>query len=294
MKILITGSSGFLGSALVESLLENAENHLILLQRRTINSNKIKRHKCNCKIIKYNENYDIEELVIKANPDIIIHTACSYGRKGESIIQMLDVNLKLGLSILQAIKRSPKKVVFINTNTVLAKNMNLYALSKNNFAEWGKMISSESDGKIKFINVLLQHMYGPYDDVGKFPTYIIKSCLNNVAEINLTNGLQLRDFIYIEDVVSAYRLLVDRADEVESESDVEIGSGEALNIREFVQAIHRITNSKTKLNFGILPCRENEQMEYKANTDKIKSLGWTPKFNLEQGLKKTIEQELKR
>jgi nucleoside-diphosphate-sugar epimerase len=134
-------------------------------------------------------------------------------------------------------------------------------------------------------------MYGPSDDPSKFTTHVLNTCHRNEPTLKLTPGEQKRDFIYIDDVVSAYSTLIEQRTKLSIVVDIEVGSGIAPTIREFVLSIHKLTASKTELQFGALPYRPNEPMYLKADISQMKSLGWQPKFNLELGLRRTLELE---
>lgn len=140
---------------------------------------------------------------------------------------------------------------------------------------------------MKFCNIKLEHMYGPGDDESKFTSYIINSCSKNEPEIKLTPGEQKRDFIYIDDVVFAFQLLLNHKQDKAFE-EYELGSGEPVTIREFVETAHRLTKSRSVLQFGALSYRENEVMHSSANVEALKALGWEPRNNLVDGLKKII------
>jgi nucleoside-diphosphate-sugar epimerase len=170
-------------------------------------------------------------------------------------------------------------------------NVSLYSLSKHQFAEWGRTLAHQSSGNLRFVNVQLQHMYGPGDDASKFTTHVLQTCKRNAPELDLTSGEQRRDFIYIEDVVSAYCVLAEQRGQLETVCDIEVGSGIAPTVREFVEIAHRLTSSRTQLNFGCLPYRPNEAMLCQASIGKMQALGWEPRFDLHAGLKKTIELE---
>ena len=135
----------------------------------------------------------------------VVHTATCYGRNRETPLEVFEANLKFPLDLLEKAALFSTDT-FFNTDTILYKYLNGYSLSKHQFVEWGKQYADEH--KIKFCNIKLEHMYGPGDDDSKFTTYVINSCLNNVPEVKLTLGEQERDFIYIDDVVSAYQLLL--------------------------------------------------------------------------------------
>ena len=107
-------------------------------------------------------------------------------------------------------------------------------------------------------------------------------------------GEQRRDFIYIEDVVSAYATLVDKCNQIETGFfEIEVGSGIAYTVREVVETAHKMTNSRTKLLFGAMPYRTNETMHCQADITQMIKLGWLPQYDLNSGLKKTIEVEFK-
>ena len=290
MRILLTGASGFLGSALAINLHE-AGYQLSLLLRQTSKLDRLNNLAGDFDICRCATAADIDAFVTRTKPDVVIHTACAYGRQGETPSQILDANLRLGLVLHQALLRLVRPVTFINTGTVLMPNVSLYALSKHQFAEWARTLSQQSLGRVSFVNVLLQHMYGPGDDASKFTTHVLQTCNRNAQELDLTAGEQRRDFIYIDDVVSAYRVLTEQRDQLEAVCDIEVGSGVAPPVRKFVETVHRLTCSRTQLNFGRLPYRPNEAMFCQANIIRMQALGWNPRFDLSAGLKKTIELE---
>lgn len=117
--------------------------------------------------------------------------------------------------------------------------------------------------------------------------------LHEVDFIDLTLGEQKRDFIYIDDVVEAFMTLVNFSFDVPNNLyRYEIGTGKNIEIREFVQTVKTMTGNKvTRLNFGMLPYRENEIMESHVDISMLSRLGWQPQISLVEGLKYTIDQE---
>ena len=271
--------------------LQQAGHQLTLLLRPSSNLDKLNVLEYRFDIGRCATDDEVDALVKRTSPDVIIHTACAYGRQGETPTQILDANVRLGLVTLQASLNSGQPVTFINTGTVLMSNVSLYALSKHQFSEWGRTIVQQSQGNLRFVNVQLQHMYGPGDDGSKFTTNVLQACQRNVPELDLTPGDQRRDFIYIDDVVSAYRALIEQRDQLEAACDIEVGSGVAPTVREFVETAHRLTSSRTQLNFGRLQYRSNEPMLCQADISQMQKLGWQPRFDMNAGLKKTIELE---
>jgi CDP-paratose synthetase len=292
LNILITGAGGFLGSALARRLGEM--NHQVsLLLRKSTRLYRLQNLSA-FRIGRCESDPEINEFISNACPDVVIHTACCYGRGGESPLQIIDSNIWFGMVLLKAIKSLEKKVSFINTGTVLSKDVSLYALTKIQFEELGSYISNASNQRLQFINLKLQHMYGPGDDASKFTSYVINSCKSHVPKLPLTLGEQKRDFIYIDDVVDAYVKILDNVTILNEQQQIELGSGTAPRIRDFVEIAHKLTSSKTELLFGQIPYRENDAMSMVANIDALKVLGWLPKFDIEAGIKKTIEMDAMR
>ncbi len=288
-NLLMTGATGFLGSNIIKRLVKENYN-VIVLKRSFSDTWRINDIVENIKF--YNiDHAKLEDIFYKNRIDVIVHCATDYGRRDIEPLSLIQANLTLPLHILELGKKN-KVNCFINTDTILDKRVSYYSLSKNQFREWLEMYAKE----MVCINVALEHFYGPYDDTTKFVSYIIDSILNNVKKIDLTEGNQERDFIYIDDVVSAFMAIIKNTDKLKKGFlKYEIGTGQPITIRKFVELVKNIAgNHRTTLNFGIIPYRENEIMKSKADIDEICKLNWEPQFTLEEGLSQTIHTERSR
>lgn len=284
--ILLTGGTGYLGSNILKALLEKDYN-IILLKRSFSNTFRITSYLN--KIIFYDiDKIDCKKIFEENKIDIILHCATDYGRKGRGDIHTLEANLLLPLRLLEMGKEYHIQS-FINTDTILDKRINSYSLSKRQFKDW--LLSYKND--LICVNVALEHFYGPKDDKTKFFSYILHNLIHEVDKIELTKGEQKRDFVFIDDVVSAFMLILENINGFQKKFyNFEIGSNEVISIKEFVEMIKKILkNKKTMLDFGALPYRENEIMECVADTIEIKKLGWCSKYSLEEGIRKTIDSE---
>lgn len=289
-SILLTGATGFLGSYLLKGLLENTDYGIIILKRSFSDIFRIEDLLKNPRVKVYDvDNNKLEKVFEENEIETIIHCATNYGRKKESVFEIINSNFMFPLTLLElAVDNGVKN--FINTDTTIDKNVNFYSLSKKQFLDWLREFSS----KIKTINMQLEHFYGPFDSDTKFPTFIIHQLLKNVDNINLTKGEQKRCFVYVEDVVNAFLTVIKNIDIIDKQfNNFEVSSEENIAIKDFVLLAKELTgNSHTKLNFGALDYRENELMESKTDIFAMKRLGWYPKVGLRKGLQKLIDSEV--
>lgn len=283
--ILLTGATGFLGSHLAHALLSKG-HEVKALKRRESSLSRLQdiHHEISWHCVDARE--DLRDDIF-SDVNFVVHAAGAYGRQGEPFKQLIETNVLFSLKVLDCAIRSGTRS-FINAGSCLPRGTDPYALSKAQFTEWGKMSIRRS--ATQFVNIQLEHMYGPGDDETKFVDRIVDSCLRNESEIKLTSGSQQRDFIYISDVVDAFLTLLENPVQGESSYvDLPLGSGETIAIRELVELIHQLTDSKARLGFGEVALREEEVLFSRADITAFNKMGWKPRVSLVEGLTRTIE-----
>lgn len=286
--LVMTGATGYLGSAIVRSLIDLDIYKVIILKRSFSNTFRIDE------LLKSVTVYNIDEIsvekVFEENAiDIILHCATDYGRKSINPMQIVEANLMLPVKLLECGRKNNVKV-FVNTDTILDKRINHYSLSKKQFRDW--LLSYKSS--LVCVNVELGHFYGPGDDKTKFVSYILDLLLRNVSHIDLTPGEQRRDFVYIEDVVEVFLKIINHSKALPSGFyEYQVCSGQESTIKDLVLLIRELTgNTSTQLRFGALPYRENEVMVFEADNTRVKELGWQAYYTLQKGLQKMVDQEM--
>jgi len=288
MNILLTGATGFLGSHLLARLVKDDHN-VIVFVRKTSSLKRISSFLDQVTIYTINDN-SYHDLFESVDIETIIHCATNYGRGKPDPVEILETNLIMPMRLLQLGYQSSVRY-FINADTILNKAVNDYTLSKNQFREWLKRYAQ----KMVCVNIAMEHFYGPLDEPKNFVSSMVKQLLDGVNSIDLTIGEQKRDFIYIDDIISAFFLILAHSVSMEyGYYNFEIGTGNAVTIRELVELIKNISgNTNTQLNFGAIPYREHEVMETNANSTSLYALGWKPVTSLFDGLLKMIEIEQK-
>jgi len=281
-NVYLTGATGFLGRNLLKALIENGYQ-VSILARSTSDFSKIDTLVSQENVYLADKG-DWEQVFKDRNIDFVIHTAALYGRKGETSSEILNANLRLPLEILEfCLKYGVRH--FFNTDTTLPRILNAYALSKKQFLDWLEFYSSS----VNVINLELEYFYGPGDDAWKFVTFVVRKMQEESAFIDFTEATQFRDFIYIDDLVNAVLLLIKEAKSFTGLTNVPIGSGQAIMLKDIIKEIKDTVGAHdVQLNFGAIPMRSNEIMYSCADTSILKSMGWEPKFTLKEGIKELL------
>jgi CDP-paratose synthetase len=289
MTILISGATGFLGSYLLKSFIRSGYK-VIALKRSTSNDYRIKDCLKKCRYYDI-DRIDIKSIFKKHKINFVINTVTNYGRKDTNILSIVDTNLVFGLKLLQE-SVSHNIEAYINTDTLLDKNVNSYTLSKSQLVDWMKILSTQNT---KMINIKIEHIYGALDDENKFIYWIINQLRGNVERIDLTSGIQKRDFVYISDVVSAYKLVILNIDKINNYEEFELGNGKSIKVKTFLNMLFKELSKtqaiQTVLNFGAIDYRDNENMNMIADITKLKKLGWKTEISIQEGISRILNTD---
>lgn len=283
-QILFLGGTGYLGRRTIKKiLLENNLVEIICVVRRQSD-------------ISYFSDVDrvrffvyepqlLSDLFITNQISEIINCCTTYetGRTVEKEIYESNFRFPADI-ILEAVAYGLKR--FLNIGTSLPKQVNLYSFTKRSFVEFGNYICKKNN--ISFINIELENYFGPNSMKGNFIGDSLQKLKRN-QNLELTDGEQKRDFIYIDDVVQGV-YCVWKA-ELIGYHNIPLGSGESIAIKELVTYLKELTKSGSLLQFGKIE-KANEKIETRANLEKIEKLGFRLKYSLRERLEQLIASEM--
>jgi len=302
MKIAVTGGAGFIGSHLVEKLVYKGDNVVVL---DSLWSGKLDNLAKVFQKIKFTD-VDVREngklLGSLEDVDAVVHLAALTSVQESIVMPLLyqEVNATGTLNVLnKSVKVGVKKFIFISSAAVYGnpieksinenhptKPLSPYAASKLKAEEYCRSYSRM--GKISITILRLFNVYGPrqsYSQYSAVITQFIDKIKNNQQPIIFGDGEQVRDFVYVGDVVE----YISKAIESGIQDTINIGTGTETTINQLAQLVARISK-KSHITPLYHPAKEGDIRYSKADISKaIKTLGYIPKTTLEEGLKKTID-----
>lgn len=301
-KIFVTGATGFIGRHLVHHLILEGYS-VSTLVRPGSSSHNIGRIDGVTYFSGDIRNYDDLAAVFSAfQPDAVIHLVTYYAvmHRADEIAVMLDTNVKGTINLLEAAKEYSDVQLFINTSSTQVyepkdrrlteldtiKPQSLYAVTKRHAEEACSFYAETYH--LPCVTLRLFPPYGPGDQVRRLIPYVIGSISKNTPP-NLTTGKQKWDFVYVEDIVSAYLAVLKSFPFRENHAVFNIGTGEPISIRSVVEKIRANLGSDIVLPWGSVAHRINEVWYNSADITKAqKELKWKPQTGIDEGLKKTI------
>ena len=298
-KVLVTGGAGFIGSHIVESLLEEGYEVIVIDNFSTGKFENIKD--LAVKICPFDiTDSRVIDYIVDLNPDFIIHQAAqvSVAESVHDILHDENLNVKGSLHVIKAaIRGSVRKILFASSAAVYGNPVKLpvttehptlpespYGLTKLTVEKYLKLASKLyglSYGILRYSNV-----YGPRQD-GKGEGGVISIFVDRVFEekppIIYGSGEQTRDFIYVKDVANA-NLHALKQDE---NLCLNISSNNRISINQLWEKIADISEVPLKPIYKA--DREGDILHsILCNEQTMQQLNWQPQTNLEYGLRETL------
>ncbi|MBA2857939.1 UDP-glucose 4-epimerase [Methanococcus maripaludis] len=290
MKILVTGGAGFIGSHIVDILIENGHDVSILDNLSTGNEKNINK---SAKFIKgdiLDKNLDLTGF------ECVIHEAAQINVRTSVENPTFDGNINIlgTVNILEKMKEyGVKKIIFSSSGGAVygepeylpvdekhsLKPLSPYGLSKFCAEAYIKLYNRLYD--IEYCILRYSNVYGerqdPLGEAGVISIFIDKM-KKGEAPVIYGDGNQTRDFVNVKDVAKANLMALYWKNDV-----VNIGSGKETSVNE----LFKIISFETGFNKNPIYKKEREGEVYKIYIDysKAKSLGWIPEVELKDGIK---------
>ena len=330
MKILVTGSAGFIGFHLVKKLLEKGNTVHGFDSMNNYYDVRLKKARHN--ILKENKNFSftksklenkkiLENIFKKFKPEVVIHLAAQAGVRYsiETPRVYLDSNITGTFNIIEishklkvkhlimasssSVYGANKKIPFIETDKTETQ-LSIYAATKKSNESMAH--SYANIWKIPITMLRFFTVYGPWGRPDMALFKFTKGILNKKKIDIYNNGKMFRDFTYVDDIVNGIQLLINKAPNTnqfgkyknDSLSPVapfrilNIGNTKKVYLLDFIKQIEKELGKKAIRNY--LPLQKGDVKQTLSNTNLLKKItGYNPKTNYKLGIKKFLNWYLK-
>ncbi len=300
MKILVTGGAGFIGSHLVDRLIQEGHDVVVVDNLSTGKRRNLNR---SAEFYKLDiQSPRLERVFRRERPALLMHLAAQMDvrRSVEDPIYDAQVNILGTLNVLeQAVRHGTRKVVFASSGGAIygeqetfpaseahpthpASPYGISKLSGEQYLAYYQRVSG-----IQYVSLRYANVYGPRQDphgeAGVVAIFAQKLLSREQPIIN-GNGRQTRDFVYVEDVVEANLAAMGK----EVQGIYNVGTGQETSVNDLFRILADMTDPGCKELHG--PAKKGEQIRSVVDGSKLRrELGWEPKVSLQEGLARTVE-----
>lgn len=296
IKVIVTGGAGFIGSHVVDRLLERGYQVVVIDNYTTGKTQNNTTHK-NLSIAEGTiADYSfVKEIFDNFSPDIVIHTAATYSNP-DDWEEDIATNILGTVNIIRVSKaHHVKRFVYLQTSLCYGLNPleqpitlshpffsgaysggSSYAISKTA----GEMYIELSG--LEFVSFRLANTYGPRNMTGPLPAFYLR--INAQQEITITDTR--RDFIYVDDVVSCILLA---AEGTGKNGYYHLSTGKDYSIKELFEETAKYLGIKYE-KVKIVEKGKDDVSTILIDPEETQiNFGWKAKVSLAQGIAKSIE-----
>lgn len=302
-RILITGGAGFIPSSLADSLAEDENNSLILVDNLLTGSISNIPKKKNCKFIKCDvNNYnDIAPIMISNQFDYVFHYAAVVGVKrtlDNPIMVLNDIN---GFrNILDLSKNTNVQRVFFssssevygepvefpqNEETTPLNSRLPYAVVKNIGESFLKSYYKEYG--LNYTIFRFFNTYGPKQSADFVVAKFLNAAFKNQDITIYGTGAQTRTFCFIDDNISLTKKILYNS--LYLNETINVGSNDEISIKQLAELIIKITDSRSKI-VHLPPLEEGDMTRRNPNISKMLEVLNHKTTPLEEGLRKLVSK----
>lgn len=298
MKVLITGATGFVGACLTRRLVKSGYE-VNIFSRKQSNKWRIAdliQHIADHEV-DLGDCYGVQKAIQKIKPQIIYHLA-TYGGFAfqQDTKAIIESNFIGTVNLLRACE-SIEFDYFVNTGSSSEYGFKQQPMKEIDIPEpvgdYGvtKVASTlfcQAEAIQKNLPIITARLFSPYgnwDDPKRLIPYVIKSLLRGDVP-KLSNPNSVRDYIFIDDVLDFYEMIV--KEPLATGNIYNVGSGNQYSIGDVVDIITQIIGNGVQPIWGSVESQRPEPTKWVADITKVSLLGWEPKYDLRHGLQQTV------
>lgn len=302
MKILITGGAGFIGSNIADECIRK-KYEVVIVDNLITGKKKNINQKSKFYDVDITDYKELEKIFKKEKPQVVNHHAAQIDVRKSVANPQYDARINIigSLNLLElCVKYKVEKFIFASSGGTIYGECKGKPAPKENSSyspespygcaklsvEYYMNYYNKVYG-LKTISLRYANVYGPrqdpYGEAGVVAIFINRM-LNNEDVFIYGNGEQMRDFVFVSDVVEANIKCISKNLHF---GVYNVGTQKATSVNKLFSIISKILKYKKPVIYQ--PQRKGELLKSYLCIEKIKKeLGWYPKFSLQEGIEKTI------
>ncbi len=295
-KIYVAGHRGLVGSAILRALERNGYKNIVVRTHKELDLTRQK---------------EVEDFFETERPEYVFLSAAKVGgilANATYPAEFIYENLAISLNVINsAYKFGVKKLLFLGSSCIYPKlspqpikeeyllsgyletTNKAYAVAKIAGLEMAKFYRQQYS--VDFISAMPTNLYGPNDNFDLNNSHVIPALLRKFHEAILEgrdevviwgSGTPRREFLYIDDLADALLFLMNNFSD---STHINVGVGDDVSITELAEIIKDITGFKGRIVYD--KTKPDGTPRKLLDVSRLFSLGWRPKYSLEEGLKLT-------
>lgn len=307
-NIFVTGGTGFVGSHLVEALVGKGA-HVIVPYRSVDPRSYFMTQKLSDKVVlvscDFRENSRVFNLVVKHEIDYIFHLGAQaiVTTAYADPLDTIETNVMGTTNILEAVRRYPhvKGVFVASSDKAYGKSVKAYKETDPLLGDHPYEVSKAAADfiarayyksyDVPVVVTRFGNIFGPGDlNMNRIVPGIMKTLITKDRLKLRSDGLYVRDYVYVKDVVSGYLFLLSKIEKMLGEV-FNFSSDDNMSVLDLISRVERITGKK--IPYDIENIAKNEIPYQHVDYAKIHSLGWKPEFRLAKGISESLRWYMK-
>ena len=302
-RVLVTGGTGFIGSNLVNVLVQKNAIVLVIdknIHHKSLFVEKNLRDKVELQLLNIRKLKRIEDVLLSFKPEYIFHLAAQtiVTQAYNDPLETFESNIMGTINILEASRRMPfiKGVIFASSDKAYGKTTDAYNENSPLKGDHPYDVSKSSADLIaqtyfKTYNVPVTisrfgNVYGEGDlHMDRIIPGICEAIIKKKQLQIRSDGTYVRDYIYVKDVVDGYLLLAQNIDKTIGNA-YNFSSEDTLSVLDVVKKAAKVLN--TKIPYTILNTAKNEIPYQHLDDTKVRALGWKSNYTMEDALPGTF------